>query len=138
MEDMGFRILSKQVRAMNRHLAKNRVDLESLLEEEKPKVTLKDGSEHVFKKEELEKLASLLPKSMHRRLRLPIYMELSSGKYGSGTARVSGKLECEVVRKVLDKGDDGDELFIYRPEVRKLRKELSTTTQYMFTLALDD
>ncbi len=138
MEDMGFRILSKQVRAMNRHLAKNRIDLESLLKEEKPEVILQDGSRHIFKEKELKKLARLLPKSMHRRLRLPIYMELSSGKYGSGTARVSGKLECEVVRKVLDKSDDGDELFIYRPEVRKLRKELSTTTQYMFTLSLDD
>ncbi|MEE9474737.1 MAG: DUF61 family protein [Candidatus Hydrothermarchaeaceae archaeon] len=134
MEDKSFRILSKQLQNMNRHLAKSRVDLESLLKEEKPKVILRDGSKHILKKEELKKLASLLPESMHRRVRLPVYIELSSGKYGSGTARVSGEVECEVVRKVLGKDDNGDELFIYRPDMKKLRKELPTTTQYMFTL----
>lgn len=138
MEDASFRILSKHVRALNRHLAKRRVDLRSLLKEEEPKIVLRDGSEHVFKREELEKLASLLPGYLHKRLRLPVYIELSSGKYGSGTGRVSGELECRVVRGVLDKGDNGDELFIYMPEIRKLRKELPTTTDYMFTLALDD
>ncbi len=134
MEDKSFRILSKQLQNMNRHLAKSRVDLESLLKEEKPKVILRDGSKHILKKEELKKLASLLPESMHRRVRLPVYIELSSGKYGSGTGRVSGEVECEVVRKVLGKDDNGDELFIYRPDIQKLRKELPTTTQYMFTL----
>lgn len=134
MEDKSFHILSKQLQNMNRHLAKSRVDLESLLKEEKPKVILRDGSKHILKKEELKKLASLLPESMHRRVRLPVYIELSSGKYGSGTARVSGEVECEVVRKVLGKDDNGDELFIYRPDMKKLRKELPTTTQYMFTL----
>ncbi len=134
MQDKTSHILSKQLQAMNQHLAKTKIDLESLLKEERPKVILKDGSEHVFKRDELEKLAALLPESMHNRLMLPIYIELSSDKYGSGTARVSGELECEVVRKVLDKGDGGDELFIYRPETGKLRKELPTTTQYIFTI----
>ena len=133
MEDRTFRILSKELQAMNKHLAKSKVDLESLLKEEKPKVILKDDSEHVFKKDELEKLAGLLPEFMHKRLRLPIYIELSSGKYGRGTGRVSGGVECRVVRKVLDKDDNGDELFIYRPDIKKLRKELPTTTQHMFT-----
>jgi len=133
MEDRTFRILSKELQAMNKHLAKRKVDLESLLKEEKPKVILKDDSEHVFKKDELEKLAGLLPEFMHKRLRLPIYIELSSGKYGRGTGRVSGGVECRVVRKVLDKDDNGDELFIYRPDIKKLRKELPTTTQHMFT-----
>ncbi len=138
MEDKSFRILSKQLQNMNRHLAKSKVDLERLLKEEKPKIILRDGSKHILKKEELKKLASLLPGSMHRRLRLPVYIELSSGKYGSGTGRVSGEVECEVVRKVLGKDDNGDELFIYRPDIQKLRKELPTTTQYMFTISLDD
>jgi hypothetical protein len=137
MEDKSFRILSKQLQALNKHLAKSKVDLGSLLKEEKPKIILRDGSKHVFKKEELKKLASLLPESMHKRLRLPVYIELSSDRYGSGTGRVTGEVECKVIRKVLDKSDNGDELFIYRPEIRKLRKELPTTTQYMFTLASD-
>lgn len=59
---------------------------------------------------------------------------MSSGKYGSGTFRVSGEVECMVVRKVLSKGGNGAELFIYRPEIRELRRVLPTTTQYMFTI----
>jgi hypothetical protein len=137
MKDASFRILSKQVQALNRHLAKSRVDLRSLLKDEEPKIVQRDGAEHVFKKEELLKLASLLPEYLHRKLRLPIYVELSSDKYGSGTGRISGELECRVIRGVLDKSGDRDELFIYMPEIRTLRRELPTTTDYMFTIAID-
>ena len=137
MVDPSFRILSKQVQALNRHLAKSRADLGSLLKEEEPKIELRDGSEHAFKRKELERLASLLPQHLHKKLRLPIYIELSSDKYGSGTGRISGELECRVVRAVLSKEGTDDEFFIYMPEIRMLRKELPTTTDYMFTIALD-
>ena len=98
MKDASFRILSKQVQALNRHLAESRTDLRSLLKEEEPKIIQRDGVEHDFKKEELAKLAGLLPEHLHKKLRLPIYIELSSDKYGSGTGRISGKLECQVIR----------------------------------------
>lgn len=137
MVDPSFRMLSKQVQALNRHLAKSRADLGSLLKEEEPKIELRDGSEHAFKREELERLASIVPEYLHKRTRLPIYIELSSDKYGSGTGRVTGELECRVVRGVLGKEGDEDELFIYMPEIKALRKELPTTTDYMFTIALD-
>lgn len=137
MEDKSFRILQKQVQALNRHLAKSRADLGGLLKRDEPKIELRDGSEHVFKREELLKLAELLPKHLHKRLRLPIYIELSSDKYGSGTGRIAGELECRVVRGVLEREGDGDELFIYMPEIKMLRRKLPTTTDYMFTIALD-
>jgi uncharacterized protein (UPF0216 family) len=137
MVDPSFRILSKQVQALNMHLAKSRTDLKSLLEDEEPKIELRDGSEHDFKPEELKKLAELLPKHLHKKLRLPIYIELSSDKYGSGTGRIKGVIECRVAREVLEKEGDGDELFIYMPEIKLLRKELPTTTDYMFTIAID-
>jgi uncharacterized protein (UPF0216 family) len=137
MVDPSFRILSKQVQALNRHLAKSRTDLKSLLKDEKPKIIQRDGNEHDFKREELSKLADILPQHLHKRLRLPIYIELSSDKYGSGTGRVSGELECRVARKVLGKEGEGSELFIYMPEIKLLRKELPTTTDYMFTIAID-
>ncbi len=137
MKDANFRILSKQVQALNRHLAKNRVNLKSLLKEEEPKIIQRDGVEHDFKKEELAKLAGLLPEHLHKKLRLPIYIELSSDKYGSGTGRISGELECRVIRGILDKDGEGDELFVYMPEIKALRKALPTTTDYMFTIAMD-
>lgn len=130
------KILSKQLQLLNRHLPRSKRSLAALLEESPPCITLRDGSEHCFKKTELEKISKLLPREEWSRLALPILIELGSSLYGRGAARISGKLECRVVAGVLNKPWEGEELFIYRPELRRLRKELPTTTQYMFTLSL--
>lgn len=122
---------------LNRHLAVAKRDLESLLKEEKPRIALRDGSTHSFKKDELERISRILPRELHPKLMLPIYIELSSDKYGKGAARISGSLECKAAAHVLGKAASGDELFVYRPELKRLRRELPTTTQYMFTLALE-
>ncbi len=137
MEDRTFRILAKQIRALNRHLAVERRSLSDLLREEKPAIRLRDGELHRFKRSELEKLARLIPEHLHGSLRLPVYIELSSSRFGKGTARICGAVECMAVAKVLEKRCEGEELFIYKPEIRMLRKELPTTTQYMFTTTLD-
>ncbi len=128
--------MSKQLEMLNRHLAKEKRDLKSLLGEKKARIALRDGSMHLFDMKELEKIGSILPVDEHSRLRLPIYIEMSSAKYGEGTSRIVGRLECKVVASVLEKEAVGDELFVYKPELKKLRKELPTTTQYMFTLPL--
>jgi uncharacterized protein (UPF0216 family) len=39
-----------------------------------------------------------------------------------------------VVGRILEKEVVGEELFIYRPEIAKLRREFPTVTQYMFSL----
>ncbi len=131
------RLLSRQLQAMNRHLAKEKRSLSELLKEEKPRVMLRDGMPHYFKKKELELLAELLPREKHKILRLPIYIELSSSRFGKGTARVCGVAEVQVISKLLERKTEGDEMFIYRPEIRVVRKKLPTTTQYMFTTTLD-
>jgi hypothetical protein len=130
------RIIAKQLQLLNRHLPRSRRSLATLLDEQAPCIALKDGSEHCFKKEELRKLSKLLSRGEWRSLLLPILIELGSSLYGQGTARISGRLECRVAARVIGKTSEGDELFIYRPELRKLRKELPTTTQYMFTVSL--
>ncbi len=132
-EDIFF----KQMRLLNRHLASSKTDLYSLLKEEEPSVSLKDGSRHYFDRLELEMIADLLPEGLHQSLRLPIFIELSSSKYGPGMARISGKTECLLVSKLLGKECTGDELFITRPELRKVRRKLKTSTQYMFTTSLE-
>lgn len=132
MEDRSFRILSKQLQLLNRHLAKTRQDLESLLKEDTPEAVLRDGGRHAFKKTELAKIANILPLNMHN-IKLPLYIELAPGKFGRGTARILGKTECKLVSNILGVKKNKDELFLYRPDMMKLRKELPTTTQYMFT-----
>jgi len=141
LQSDGFWFVSKQVEILNKHLAKNKKSLEQLLQETKPRIKLRDGSTHSFKREELERLAELLSAESHKTLKLPIYIELSPQKFGQGTARVSGKLEAGVILKVLgmEKKDwMGDELFLYRPDIRKLRRKLPTTTQYMFTMESEE
>lgn len=130
------RVFAKQLQLLNRHLPKSRRSLAALLEEPIPCIPLKDGSEHCFKKEELKKLSKLIPRGKWGRLLLPILIELGSSLYGRGTARISGRLECSIAAEVLEKDFEGEEIFIYRPELRKLRKKLPTTTQYMFTVSL--
>jgi uncharacterized protein (UPF0216 family) len=130
-------IFLKQMQILNRHLASSKKNLTGLLHEENPSVILKDGSAHHFNPEELKMIAQILPEEMHKLLRLPIFIELSSGKYGQGCARVAGRAECALVYSLLGKDESDDEMFIYRPELRKARRELKTTTQYMFTVAID-
>lgn len=135
--DRDLRLFARQLELLNRHLAASKRDLESLMREERPRLALRDGSTHLIKKQELEHLKELVPEELQSQLLLPIYIELAAERYGEGTARIVGKAECFVVARVLGKEAQGDELFIYKPEVRALRKALPTTTQYMFTVALE-
>lgn len=137
MEDRLDRLLSRQLRSMNRHLAKRKKSLTELHKAEKPSVILRDGMPHPFKRRELEFLAELLPDEKQRVLRLPIYIELGSSRFGRGTARVTGRAEVEVVSKILDREGQGDQIFVYKPEIRVIRRKLPTTTQYMFTATSD-
>ena len=127
--------LKKQIQNLNRHLPKGRVSLSDLLERDKPRVENQDGSTHRFKRKELEYLADLIPDKKHSELRLPIIIRISPG-LGRGTAKVSGRLEKEVFGKILEKDQEEgkEELLIYRPEMRKIRKRLPTTTQYAFLI----
>ncbi|KXB02168.1 hypothetical protein AKJ44_01190 [candidate division MSBL1 archaeon SCGC-AAA261F17] len=129
------RFLRKQIQTLNRHLPKRRASLAKLLKEEKPQVTARDKTTHRFKKQELKYLAELLPKDLHKRLRLPIIIRISP-QLGRGAAKISGKIERTVIEKILEKEkSEEDELVIYRPEVRIVRKKLPTTTQYAFMIS---
>ncbi len=127
--------LRKQIQNLNRHLPKGRASLAKLLKQDKPGVEIKDGSTHRFKKKELEYLADILPEEKYSRLKLPIIIRISP-ELGRGASKVTGKVEREVFRKILDKEEgDSNEMVIYRPEMRAIRKKLPTTTQYAFMIS---
>jgi len=136
------KLFVKAMKALNKHLPAERKTLFELLNEAKPAIQGRDQSIHRIKREELEEIARLIPKEEYKNLRLPIYIELTPD-YGRGIARIHGKQDCEVVKRILgdvkersrEKGEDsikGDELFIYREDVRTLRRKLPTTTEYAF------
>ena len=123
------RLLKKQIFNLNRHLPRQRKTLKDLLEEEKPHVVGVDGTRHRFKTNEIKKLAEIIPPEKHDLLKLPIYIEIESQMSGT---KISGELELKIVCQVLSIEDCGRERYLYRPEIKLLRKELPTTTQYIF------
>jgi uncharacterized protein (UPF0216 family) len=123
------RLLKKQILSLNRHLPRQRKSLKELLKEDKPHVIGVDGTRQRFKTYEIKKIAEIIPPEEHHLLKLPIYLEIESQTSGT---HISGKLELKVVCHILNLKDCHSEKYIYRPEMRLLRKELPTTTQYIF------
>lgn len=124
-------LLKKQIMVLNRHLPQRRKNLKELLEEEKPHVIGTDGSRHRFKKKELKKISLIIHKGSWGQLKLPLYIEISSEMSGS---RIKGKLECKLVCQILNNEDCGEEIYIYRGDTKLVRKELPTTSQYIFLI----
>jgi len=123
----------KIVQTLNKHLPVERKTLLTLLKEDRPCVQGRDKTVHRIKREELAFIAKQIPKEDYAKLRLPIYIELTPD-YGKGIAKVRGKQDSEIVRRILGKEEvDDDEILIYRDDVRKLRRKLQTATQYTFS-----
>ena len=127
--DRADRLLKKQIFNLNRHLPRQRKTLKELLKEDKPHVVGSDGNRHRFKRDEIRKIASIIPEKDHDRLKLPIYLEIESQTSGS---RVAGDLELEIICSILKLSDCRREMYIYRPDLKTIRRELPTTTQYIF------
>lgn len=125
----GNRLVKKQILSLNKHLPCQRKFLDELLLEERPRVVGADGIRHRFKKDELKKISEILDESEHHLLKLPIYIEIDSTASGS---RISGRFENKVICKVLDLENCSNETYLYRQDIKMLRKELATTTQYIF------
>jgi uncharacterized protein (UPF0216 family) len=122
-------LLKKQVVSLNRHLPRRRKNLAELIAEEKPHVIGADGTRHRFRNSEIKKIASMIEEKDYKNLKLPIYIEIDST---SSASRITGRLETGIICKILKLEPCKSELFIYRPEIRSLRKEFPTATQYIF------
>ena len=121
-------LLKKQVVSLNRHIPRKRKTLAELLVEKKPHVIGADGTRHRFKNSEIKKIADLIDKSEYKNLKLPIYIEIEP----TSGARIAGRIETKIVCKILNLDPCKSELFIYRPEIKILRSEFPTATQYIF------
>ncbi len=134
-DDFEKKISLRFIQTLNRHLPKKRAALKQLLQEDRPGIENQDGSIHSFDKKELERLASIIPEWEQDKLRLPIYLEMSSSME-RGSIRISGRSACAAISRILGKENPEksvDSMIIYYPHLLKIRKELPTTTQYMFT-----
>ena len=112
-----------------------RKTLRELLNEEKPHIII-NGKRHRIKRRELELLKEIASED----LKIPIVLEVDASL--GGAIKVSGKEEVKVISKILGREIDifseKDVMYIYKPELRIVRRELPTTTQLIFKLSLFD
>ncbi len=125
-------ILQREIFRVNLHLPRRRVALGELLDMKDPRVTLRDGSDHHFRRDELLYLASLLGDES-RLLKLPIILEIST--LNRGYFRVRGRLEVRVIDEILGEYDplnERTEALYPRYLLPRIRRRLPTTTTYAF------
>ncbi len=128
------------MRSLNDHLPEERKTLKKLLGENKPRVVCRDGSTHRIRMEELETIERIIGKRWGEeaeKLRLPLLIEMVPD-HGRSAARIRGRIYCEVVQTILHEDNKKktavDEMIIFRPDVRRLRRALPSTTQYAFMI----
>ncbi len=126
--------LKGELRVLNAYLPCEQKLLSDLLGEEYPNVVCNDGSTHLFKRKELEYLASMLDSAEQEALLLPMLIEVNPGQ-GEMAIICQGGVEEKVISKILDTPVTSRQkrIVIYKPQLALIRKPLKTTTQYLFS-----
>ncbi len=126
--------LRGELRVLNAYLPCEQKSLSDLLGEEYPNVVCNDGSTHLFKRKELEYLASMLDTDEQEALLLPMLIEVNPGQ-GEMAIICQGGVEEKVISKILDipVTPKQKRIRIYKPQLALIRKPLKTTTQYLFS-----
>lgn len=126
--------LREGLRVLNAQLPQKQKPLSALLGEEHPHVICNDGSLHLFKRKELDYLASLLDAGEQKELWLPMLIRVSSDRDELAIV-CRNDLEAKTVSKVLDMplALRQGRIIIYRHQLSLLRKVIRTTTQYVFS-----
>jgi len=125
--------LKSELKVVNAHLPSRQKSLADLLGEEYPHVLCNDGSTHLFRRKELDYLASLIETEEQKALLLPMLIEVNAGR-GEMAVICPGEVEGKVISKVLDMPvtPRQKKIVIYKPQLAVIRKLLKTTTQYLF------
>jgi len=132
------RILQGYVRGelsiVNAGLPKNQECLSKLLEAKYPHVPCRDGSSHLFRKAELEYLASILDVDERKALTLPMLIELGPNQ-SEAAIMCEGTVEEKIISRTLNMAVacEGRRIRLYKPQLALLRKKLKTTTVYVFS-----
>ncbi len=126
--------LKGELRVLNAYLPCEQKPLSDLLGEEYPNVVCNDGSTHLFKRKELEYLASMIDTDEQEALLLPILIGVNPGQ-GEMAIICRGEMEGKVISGILDMPVTPKQkrIMIYKPQLALLRKPLKTTTQYLFS-----
>ena len=126
--------LRGELRVVNTGLPQSQKRLSNLLEEKYPHAVCNDGSAHLFKRSELEYLASMIDTNEQKALPLPMLIELGANQ-AEAAVICEGKVEEKVISKALNMPVTCEErrIRIYKPQLALLRRKLKTTTVYVFS-----
>jgi len=126
--------LRGELRIVNTGLPQSQKRLSNLLDEKYPHVVCNDGSTHLFKKSELEYLASMIDTDEQKALPLPMLIELGANQ-AEAAIICEGKVEEKVISKALNMPVTCEErrIRIYKPQLALLRRKFKTTTVYVFS-----
>ena len=126
--------LRGEFRVVNTGLPHSQKRLSNLLNEKYPHVMCNDGSNHLFKKSELEYLANMLDTDEQKALPLPMLIELGTNQ-AEAAIICDGKIEEKVISKALNMPVTCSErkIKIYKPQLALLRRKFKTTTVYVFS-----
>jgi len=126
--------LRGELRVVNTGLPQSQKRLSNLLNEKYPHVVCNDGSNHFFKKSELEYLASIIDTDEQKALPLPMLIELGANQ-AEAAIICEGKIEEKVISTALNMPVTCKErsIKIYKPQLALLRRKFKTTTVYVFS-----
>ncbi|MEM1931071.1 MAG: DUF61 family protein [Sulfolobales archaeon] len=130
-DDLVEVLLREELKIANKHLPHYRKSLRELLKEEFPSVVCRDGSQHFFRRSELEMVATLVDRENWDQLFLPVVITIIPESRGF-VGIVEDRYAIELVSRILGIEHRGDRLFIYEPQLFELRRNYST----IFQLAL--
>jgi len=105
IENLFGTMIKEEVRKLNEHLPKTRKSLNTLLKEETPSVETQDGRSIIMKKEELEKLAEIVPTNLQDKIQLPIIVQRRFDLGKSIYTVMGNKLEEFTLKKALELTD---------------------------------
>ncbi|MCD6195578.1 MAG: DUF61 family protein [Staphylothermus sp.] len=132
-KDLFNKLISVELRLINKHLPYKRVSLCDLLKMDIPYIVLRDGTVHLIDKEELLYLSKLLGEEACK-LKIPIIIE-TAPSIGEGAYIVRDHLAKKVIATILGIDYILDKpLVIYRPQLYIIREKLRTTTTILFNL----
>lgn len=133
-ERMLQECLKGELRVVNAGLPQSQRPLSTLLHEKHPRVICTDSSIHLFKRKELEYLASLINIDEQEALLLPLLIQLGTSETEAVIICQTG-VEEKIISKILDMTITPKQgrITIYKPQLALIRKRLKTTTQYIFS-----
>ncbi|MBS7623175.1 DUF61 family protein [Candidatus Bathyarchaeota archaeon] len=126
--EKAFRtMMREELKKLNEHLPKMRKTLKTLLQEQSPSVDSLDGRSIVLKRDELERLAEIVPPRLHDRLQLPIVVQRRFDLGRAVYTVCGGRLEEFTLKYLLglaehtfDDYESEAGFYIYKPYLAEL------------------